>query len=380
MRSPSVGLLQAGASCDMTLRVALVDPYLGGSHLAWATGYSRSSSHLVTVLGHDARFWKWRMRGAHVTLAEAFVDAGGSDAFDVILATGMLDLAAFQGLVGGDRIPAALYMHESQLTYPVAPGERMDETYPMINWVSCLAAGEIWFNSNYHREVFLDAIPTLLRRFPDYRHGHLIDRVREKTRVIPVGVDLAGLGPSDPLPGPPRILWNHRWEHDKAPEVFVELVDRLHADGHDFRLLLCGERIGDSSDALRDLVDRHGDLIDLDGYLDDDAYRKALLDADIMVSTARQEFFGVSLTEAMAAGALPVVPDRLVYPERIPAYAVDRCLYDGIEDAVSKIASALTNELERRAISGRLADEAANFDWSQVAPTYDAVLASLKRP
>ena len=110
----------------MTLQVALIDPYLGGSHLAWAAGYAGSSDHDVTVLGHDAKFWKWRMRGAHVTLEQDFRTAGGSEEFDVILATGMLDLAGFQGLMSGSRLPSVLYLHESQLTYPSAPGERTD--------------------------------------------------------------------------------------------------------------------------------------------------------------------------------------------------------------------------------------------------------------
>jgi hypothetical protein len=38
------------------MRIALVDPYLGGSHRAWADGYAAHSRHHVTVLGMPARF------------------------------------------------------------------------------------------------------------------------------------------------------------------------------------------------------------------------------------------------------------------------------------------------------------------------------------
>ncbi len=87
-----------------------------------------------------------------------------------------------------------------------------------------------------------------------------------------------------------------------------------------------------------------------------------------MVSTARQEFFGVALTEAMAAAVFPVVPARLVYPERIPASLRDRCCYAGVDDAIEKIEWALGNPEARRASSRLLVAEAARFDWSVQAP------------
>lgn len=376
-RSHSVVPSLGGASSDMRVRVALIDPYLGGSHLAWAAGLAATSSHEVSVFGHDARFWKWRMKGAHVTLAEDFAAAGGVGAFDVLLATGMLDLAAFQGLLRGSPLPSVLYLHESQLTYPSAPGETPDETYPVINWVSCLAADEVWFNSEYHRAVFFEELPRLLRRFPDYRHSDLVVRVVDKSRVVPVGVDCGDLAPRNERSGPPRILWNHRWEHDKAPEVFLELIDRLVERGNRFRLLLAGERVGESSTALTELTRRHADLIEVNAELDRAAYVDVLGRADIMISTARQEFFGVALTEAMAAGVLPIVPDRLVYPERIPSSLVERCCYGTFDEAVEKIERALDDPEGRRAAATALRAEAARFDWSVQATVYDDLLAAV---
>lgn len=59
-----------------------------------------------------------------------------------------------------------------------------------------------------------------------------------------------------------------------------------------------------------------GDRIDRWGYQETlDEYRAALGEADVFVSTARHEFFGISAVEAAAAGAMPVLPERLAYPE-----------------------------------------------------------------
>jgi len=37
-----------------------------------------------------------------------------------------------------------------------------------------------------------------------------------------------------------------------------------------------------------------------------------------VLSTARHEFFGIAVVEALLAGCLPWLPDRLSYPELLP--------------------------------------------------------------
>src|SRR5690606_12399228 len=117
---------------DRTRRIALVEPYLGGSHRAWAEGYQRHSAHHVELFGLPATHWKWRMQGGHVTIAsqiEATVAARGP--FDVVLASAMTDLAGLLGLarrsLSGARV--VLYVHENQLTFPRPEHDRDDLTY-----------------------------------------------------------------------------------------------------------------------------------------------------------------------------------------------------------------------------------------------------------
>src|SRR6476619_5954197 len=109
------------------MRILYLDPFHGGSHAAVAEGYAHHSRHDITLLTLSiAGGWRWRMRGAAVSLARRLREHARAQParFDLIIATDMLDLAAFLGLTSNltAGVPRALYFHENQLTYPLPPG------------------------------------------------------------------------------------------------------------------------------------------------------------------------------------------------------------------------------------------------------------------
>ncbi len=362
------------------MRVALIEPYYGGSHQAWADGYVANSANDVTLVTHEARFWKWRMHGAHLTLA-ADLAATIEEPPDVVLASSMMSVGAFAGAARqtiGDA-PIAVYFHESQFAYPLSPLDRPDLTYPMVNWSSAAVADLAIFNSEFHRAHFFKEVERFLRQFPDRRHARLIEGVEERSIVLPVGVDLRRIDPPSvgTQDGPPLIVWNQRWEHDKGPDEFVEMVEVLAAEGLDFEVAVAGERFVSSPESFDRLPGLLGDHLVAFGFLPDDEYVDLLRHSDIVVSTAEHEFFGIAIVEAMAAGAFPVLPNRLVYPERIPEPFHDRCLYDSADGLTTRVRWALQNRVEASAIADQLAESVQHFDWSVVAPEYDAALHSL---
>ncbi len=364
------------------MRVLLVEPYYGGSHRAWADGYAENSAHDVTLVTHEARFWKWRMHGAHLTLAldaEETLDAQP----DVVLASSMMNVTAFAGAarhsLGG--APIAVYLHESQFAYPLSPLDRPDQTYPMINWSSAATADLAIFNSEFHRSLFFKEAERFLRQFPDHPHGALVRDVEDRSIVLPVGVDLGRIAVI-PQPGRddvPLILWNQRWEHDKGPDEFVELIESLIAKGIDFTVAVVGERFVSAPESFDRLPGLLGDRLVAHGFLPDDEYVGILRRADIVVSTAHHEFFGIAVVEAMAAGAFPVLPNRLVYPDRIPEPHQNRCLYEDHEDMAEKVEWAIDHRERAAEIAAELATTVQKYDWSTVAPAYDAVLEDLVR-
>jgi len=363
------------------MNIFLLEPYFTGSHRQWAEGYRAHSAHEVHLITHEGQFWKWRLQGGFVTLAEdlreAVVRHGPPDA---LLATSMLDLAGLGGLARRDLegVPTLLYMHENQVTYPATGRTRRDVAHALANWTSVLAADAVAFNSDYHRDAFFAALPGFLGSFPDRRHSHLIEGVEAKCAVLPVGVDLRRL---DAVPGdrsdPPLVLWNHRWDPDKAPAMFLDALAALAATGAGFRVALAGERFVKQDDAHAAAVEVLGDRVVAAGHLSETAYREVLARSDIVVSTALQEFFGVSLVEAMYAGALPVVPERLVYPERIPESLRDRCLYRTPAQLRARLGEAVADP-PTDADRTLLRRQVAAFDWSAVAPRYDGWIASVR--
>jgi glycosyltransferase involved in cell wall biosynthesis len=359
------------------LRVLLLAPYCGGSHRAWAQGYAAHSRHQIDLVTLPARFWKWRMQGGAVTMAERVRDMEIRP--DVLLATDMLNLPAFLALTRDmlSEVPAAIYFHENQLTYPVPPGTKRDLTYAMINWLSMLCADRVLFNSAYHQADWFGALPNLLKHFPDCTHLDRMPAVRQRSAVLPVGCDLARFDEAPPLDrdqAAPLILWNQRWEYDKDPETFFRALDILASEGIAFQVALAGSNVRQMPDEFEAARERLGERVIHYGRADAERYARLLQGADIVVSTAIHEFFGVAMVEAMYCGCFPLLPRRLAYPEILPQEHGGRCLYDTFEELVEGLRWAVTHWRERGQIAEALQRAMGRFEWKEVGPRYDEVL------
>jgi glycosyltransferase involved in cell wall biosynthesis len=359
------------------LAIWLLNPYHTGSHRAWAEGYAAHSRHRVRILAMDGYFWKWRMQGGALELASqarALLASGGRP--DLLLATSMVNLPAFLGLlrIELERVPVVLYMHENQLTYPPPPGSRRDLTYGMIQHLSMLAADLICFNSRYHLESWFEELPRLLLHFPDYTHLETVEATRSRSQVWPVGCDLrklnTGSRKSDAgAEDGPVVLWNQRWEYDKDPETMLRALYALASEGLPFRVALAGQTFRVTPEEFNEARSKLGDRLEHFGYVDvETEYASLLQRAGIVLSTAIHEFFGVSVVEAIYCGCLPVLPNRLSYPELVPVELHDRCLYDDFAGLLAKLRTAIAEPVAPPA----LRDAMARFDWSVQAPAYDA--------
>ncbi len=323
-------------------RVLVLEPYFGGSHRAVLDTLLPRLADAgwdADLLTLPARKWKWRMRGAAITMAAEAraLDAawraqhpageparpGARSRWDLVYASTFVNLAEFVALAGealGDA-PRIVYFHENQLLYPNRHSAEWDFQFPLTNITSALVADACLFNTRWNLDGFVREIPAFLREFPDHQPQGVAEAVAAKSEVLHPPFDPAPFDAAPVTRGERcRIVWPHRWEHDKAPEAFFAAVGRLAQEGLDFEVAVAGQPFRETQSVLEAAASALGErLVHIGAPEDRGAYARLLAGSDIAVSTALNEFFGLAMIEAAYAGCYTVVPDRLAYPELYPA-------------------------------------------------------------
>ena len=364
------------------MNILLVEPYYTGSHKQWADGFKENSSHNVKIISLKGQFWKWRMHGGAITLARMFNDMEWVP--DLIFVTDMLDLSTFLSLTRNksNGIPTAIYFHENQLSYPWSPSDRdklknRDMHYGFINYSSALAADRVFFNSKFHMKSFLDALNPFLKQFPDYQEFDTIDIIKEKSEVLYLGMDLTCFRKHILTKGSrPNILWNHRWEYDKNPQSFFNVLKRVKSQSNDFGLVILGENFSKSPKVFEESKKEFVNQIVHWGYLDSfEEYAKWVWRSHIIPVTSNQEFFGGSVMEAISCGVWPILPNRLTYPELIPDIFHKDNIYKTEEELFKKIIWSIKNYNDLAV--HKIASISEKFDWRLMSKEYDEKLEAI---
>jgi glycosyltransferase involved in cell wall biosynthesis len=276
------------------------------------------------------------------------------------------------------RLPAVVYFHENQLTYPVREERERDLHFAFTNLITAHTADAVWFNSRFHRDDFLSAAEAFARRLPDYQPVEMIEAIRAKSSVQWPGIE--SFDPSTQRPnGPLHIVWAARWEHDKNPEDFFAALDQLEASGIDFRVSVLGESFREVPPVFAEYHAKLADRIVHWGYQESRAASAAALQsADVFVSTARHEFFGLAAAEAMAAGCFPLLPWRLAYPELVTEAGGairEEFLYDGTIEGLTQRLKSLSKQKQAGGKVASVTKLSARFDWQVRAPELDIALS-----
>lgn len=284
----------------------------------------------------------------------------------VVIATSMTNLSVircqFSKRNSLQQIKFVYYMHESQLLYPKKPALGFDDQGPYrrdlgqaklfthIQFESMMAADAICWNSYYHYNTFIDRFRIeYLRSFRLDRETEekIISQIKDRSKVIYVGVDLLNrfgdhlsirekhlksLNERDK----PIILWNMRWEYDKNPIQFIKILQSIKFESKiPFSLIVCGGHAFKSKEQeqkwfIDQLEPFKNEIIHL-GYANPDLYINLLTQADIVVSTAIHEFFGIAIVEAIHCHTYCILPNDLSYPELFSKSFQEKCLYDTYE-------------------------------------------------
>jgi len=322
--------------------VLIIEPFYGGSHkqlIDFLQSLLKDNFH-IHVYTLPAKKWHWRARTSALYFAQnipelqnfPLLDAKNGDTTYInitkayLFCSSVLNLTELisirQDIAEACKGKKIIYFHENQLTYPIQPasikGVR-DFQYGYNQVLSALSADKVLFNSKYNLTTFTENIKSLFQIQPDYRPNisDLESRIVKKACAMyfPLNITIqdSSAGKIDDVL---HIVWPHRWEHDKNPIDFFECLIKLQNENYRFTLSVLGEQFTDIPKIFSEAKNILSTKIKHFGRLEMKSdYLSVLRNADVVVSTANHEFFGVAVIEAAISGCYPLVPNRLVYPE-----------------------------------------------------------------
>ena len=210
--------------------------------------------------------------------------------------------------------------------------------------------------------------------------------------ILPNGVDLPDLRSSAPrevLEARFPALRNRRWllfmgrlHAKKGLDLLLDAWSRLHAELHDWHLVIAGPDLDDYCARLTQTIRGTGlaDAVTVTGMLEGAAKDSALRNAELFILPTRSENFGIAVAEALANG-VPVITTRAA---PWSALATHRCGWWITPDAAALEASLRTavrlpaGELKAMGERGR-EFASARFSWeaigARMADAYRWILA-----
>lgn len=301
---------------DMT--ILLLSAYNTASHKHWCNILVSNIKDVNwTFLTLPPRKFAWRIRGNALSWYGESKEELRKH-YDVVLATSMVDLSTLIGLFPHlGKAKKILYFHENQFEYPLSEKQIHGNVEGMmVNLYGGLAADLVLFNSEYNRRTFVQGAKNLLKRLNDHSPIAVVDDVVRKSQLLPVPVGNKIYIQNDKIKN--SILWTHRWEYDKNPDDLYKSLLILRDRGVDFKLIIMGLQYKDYPTAFDKIKDEFNDKILCWGEKSGDDYHSWLAKGQVIVSTAIHEFQGLSIMEGVQHGAIPIVPNRLSYPEWFP--------------------------------------------------------------
>tara|TARA_B110000503_G_scaffold93836_2_gene141505 strand:+ start:921 stop:2063 length:1143 start_codon:yes stop_codon:yes gene_type:complete len=314
------------------MRILLLSAYDAQSHQYWREGLvAQFSKHDWIQLVLPGRYFSWRIRGN--SMQWALGDRATLDQpYDLIIATSMVDLASLKGFVPNlANIPSILYFHENQFVYPPSQANNKHHLDPkMVTLYGAIAADKLVFNSRYNQQSFIAGVKELLSQLPEKMPVDVAQLLDEKSSVLPVplkpldSLNIADasnqsyqtLWPKREYTSPLRLVWAARWEYDKGPQQLQLILRELRKRNVDFQLCLLGQQFRKQPIEFEEIKAEFGNNIVQFGYAESrHHYLSWLAEADMVLSTALHEFQGLAVLEAVQLGCIPILPNRLVYPE-----------------------------------------------------------------
>ena len=98
---------------------------------------------------------------------------------------------------------------------------------------------------------------------------------------------------------------------------------------------------------------------------------KLLNKSDVLPVTSIQDFFGISVVEAVSAGVYPIVPSRLSYPEILDEDNNPEIFYSDYNQCYDLLLQYLNDYKVSQKFTSKFEKLVNRFDWGNIIKKYD---------
>jgi len=364
------------------MKILLLSAYHAQSHQSWCRSLKiMFPEHEWVLLSLPGRYFNWRIRGNALSWSIEQADIL-SQHYDLVLATSMVDCATLSGLNPNlSHVKWIVYFHENQFSYPVST--KHDHIEPkMVSLYNALCAEKVLFNSKYNYTSFISGLSAFLDKMPDHVPESTVRIIENKSSVLPVPIDVPidkavenkKLTLSSEVP---VLLWNHRWEYDKGPLQLLNVLYELKKRNYKFRLNLIGQQFRTTPKELLEIRKVFSNEIINEGYIKSiENYHEILKSSDIVLSTSLHDFQGLAVLEAVALGCVPIVPERLAYPEFFPIKYCYESNFDNLDIEATSMADKIIEHVNNREAADLNDINISDLNYTNMREKYSKVLFS----
>lgn len=309
------------------LDILALEPFFGGVRRAMLEAVVRYSRHRWTVLKLPPRRIERRLTTAANWFSEQ-LSRHWVGRLDLVFTSEAMNLASlFQLMPNLVGYPSVVYFHDNQLPDLSLRSDVGRNPVDLVNFNTCQAATEVWFNSQYHRQMFLILARAMVDKLPELANHDPMSQIREKIRLFLPPVDLSHVheiqnGPDLPVRQPRTVFVETR---DANIALLNAVIDRLRRRRTPIHLMTVGP-----IDKLDPLVSR----TTVSEY-DELGQIRAMFASSIVLSVKPGAASDYQVVRAIEAGCRPLLPDAGVYPEILPQWLHKTSLYAVDPDALA---------------------------------------------
>lgn len=334
------------------MKILLVETFFKGSHKSWANDVVKYLDEFdIELLTENTSTWKEAMLSSVAKLTRPKLNN-----YDLVIVTSMVDLIKFK-----ERFkficPHIIYFHENQKAYPWTKNgnNNKQDLFSQIQQKSALEAEALLFNSEFNLNTFCESDTSL----------------RQKSQVLPIGLNTDILE-SNRVPKNKEltILWNHRWEYDKNPSRFFDILKDLK-NRVNFKLIVTGQSPEHVENHIftKAKTEFTEQIIHFGHVKSREEYVKLLWQSHLSIVTSNHDFFGISICESTLCEVQNLLPMDLAYPEHFNSYSN---FYSNQQELQEKIATFTDNPNYNR-------DHKINsYSWNTLKDKYYSCFKDLK--